>query len=133
MLTSRPGLIDKLGDELIGWLTTVSPDGQPQSSPVWFLVDGEDLLVYSQPETGKLRNIGSNPKVAFNLRSDPKGADVVTMEGLATIEPNAPMAHEIPEYVGKYSDLISSYGWTPESFATSYSVRIRIELTRVRS
>ena len=33
---------ERLEGELILWLTTVTPEGQPQSSPVWFLwIDGE--------------------------------------------------------------------------------------------
>jgi PPOX class probable F420-dependent enzyme len=133
MLSSKPGLIEKLDHDLIGWLTTVSPAGQPQTSPVWFLVEEEDLLVYSQPSTAKLRNIESNPKVAFNLRGDAEGDDVVTMEGDASIEPDAPLPDQIPRYVDKYGAKISSYGWTAESFARDYSVRIRIRPTRVRS
>ncbi|MGA8039589.1 MAG: TIGR03667 family PPOX class F420-dependent oxidoreductase [Acidimicrobiia bacterium] len=133
MLSSKPRLLEKLNHDLIGWLTTVSPAGQPQTSPVWFLVEEEDLIVYSQPSTAKLHNIGFNPKVAFNLRGDAEGGDVVTMEGHASIEPDAPLADQIPSYVDKYGAMISSYGWTAESFARDYSVRIRIRPTRVRS
>lgn len=133
MLNSKPGVIEKLDHDLIGWLTTVSPDGQPQTSPVWFLVDGDDLLIYSQPNTAKLRNIESNPMVAFNLRGDAEGDDVVTMEGRASVEPDAPLADQIPRYIDKYGAKIAGYGWTPDVFAGDYSVRIRIELTRVRS
>ena len=31
----------RLREEIIGWLTTVTPDGQPQPIPVWFVWDGE--------------------------------------------------------------------------------------------
>ena len=30
----------RLQTELIGWLTTINPDGQPQASPIWFVWDG---------------------------------------------------------------------------------------------
>ncbi len=53
---------ERLHDEEIAWLTTVRPDGQPQSVPVWFLWDGEGFLVYSRPGARKLRNIEANPK-----------------------------------------------------------------------
>ena len=48
----------RLKDELIYWLVTVGPDGAPQPSPVWALWDGATLLIYSRPDTPKLRNIG---------------------------------------------------------------------------
>jgi Pyridoxamine 5'-phosphate oxidase len=72
----------RLTGEPIGWLTTVNPDGQPQSSPVWFVWDGESLSLRSQPHAGKVRNVGANPGVAFHLArlpgevrpGDPRGA-----------------------------------------------------------
>jgi predicted pyridoxine 5'-phosphate oxidase superfamily flavin-nucleotide-binding protein len=36
---------ERLREEKIAWLTTVRADGQPQSVPVWFLWDGEALLI----------------------------------------------------------------------------------------
>jgi PPOX class probable F420-dependent enzyme len=40
----------RLRDEIIGWLTTVAPDGQPQPIPVWFVWDGDrSIRMYSQP------------------------------------------------------------------------------------
>jgi len=34
---------------------TVTPDGRPQSSPVWFVWDSEAVLVASEPSSGKVR------------------------------------------------------------------------------
>ena len=39
--------LERLETEVIGWLTTTNPDGQPQSSPIWFLWTNEDVLIYS--------------------------------------------------------------------------------------
>ena len=47
----------RLRSEQVAWLTTVRADGQAQSSPVWFLWDGETFLVYSQPGAPKVRNV----------------------------------------------------------------------------
>jgi Pyridoxamine 5'-phosphate oxidase len=33
--------LERLRTDLILWLTTVRPGGQPQSTPVWFHFDGE--------------------------------------------------------------------------------------------
>jgi PPOX class probable F420-dependent enzyme len=69
---------ERLRSEEIAWLTTVRPDGQPQSVPMWFLWDGEGFLVYSRPGVRKLRNIEANPRINLNLNSNENGGDIST-------------------------------------------------------
>lgn len=130
---SRSGRLaaQKLRDEEIIWLTTVSPKGQPESVPVWFYWDGETVLIYSQPGKPKVRNIEANPRVALNFNSDPQGNQVVRLSGRATIDPNAPKATGVPGMIDKYRDGIKRIGATPEQFAQGYSVAIRITPARV--
>ena len=80
----------RLRSEQVAWLTTVRADGQAQSTPVWFLWDGETFLLYSQPGAQKVRNVAANPKVSLHLGDDGAGGDVVTFEGTATVEPGHP-------------------------------------------
>ena len=63
----------RLRDELVAWLVTVAADGTPVPTPVWFLWDGESILVYSQPDKPKLRHIAVHPRVAVALRTDELG------------------------------------------------------------
>ncbi|MDE0609161.1 MAG: PPOX class F420-dependent oxidoreductase [Anaerolineaceae bacterium] len=44
-------------------LVTMMPDGQPQATPVWCKLDGDDILVNSQPGRRKDSNIRANNKV----------------------------------------------------------------------
>ncbi len=44
-------------------LTTIMPDGQPQTTPVWCKLDGNDILINSAPGRRKDKNIRANPKV----------------------------------------------------------------------
>jgi PPOX class probable F420-dependent enzyme len=115
----------RLRDELIGWLVTVSPAGAPQPSPVWFLWDEDGFLLYSQPETPKLRNIAANPRVALHLDGNGRGGDILIVSGRASTG-GAPPASDVPAYVAKYGALIERNGWTPASFAADYSVPVRI-------
>ena len=121
----------RLREELIGWLTTVSPDGAPQPVPVWFLWDGDrSILLYSRPGKRKLRNIAGNPKVSLNLDSDRVDADIVVCWGEIRVSEDPP-ATEVPDYVAKYAGRIAALGWTPEGFAADFSVPLRIEVTRI--
>lgn len=122
----------RLDSELIGWLTTINPDGQPQASPIWFLWDRGEILLFSRTRAPRNGNIADRPLVAFNLESAPKGEDVVTAEGEAWIVPDEPPASANPTYIAKYQGMLDEYGWTPEWFAAHYSVAIRIRPTRWR-
>jgi PPOX class probable F420-dependent enzyme len=122
----------RLRDETVGWLTTVGPDGTPQPSPIWFLWDGETVLMYSRPDTPKLRNIERNPRVALNLDGDGRGGDIVILTGEARIDREAPAATDYPEYLEKYRQRFARNGMTPEWFAEAYSVPIRMTPTRLR-
>lgn len=129
----NPAAEQRLRDELIIWLTTVSPSGQPQTSPVWFLWDGTEFLVYSLPNTARTRNIRANPPVSLNLDGDGQGGSVVTIEGAARVDLETPASTEMPAYASKYREKIAGHGWTPESFAADYPIPIRITPTRTRS
>jgi PPOX class probable F420-dependent enzyme len=133
MFQTRPELAAEFDQENVGWLTTVSPGGQPQSSVVWFLHVGDDLLIYSQGRAAKLNNLAANPKVALNLRGDAEGDRVATFEGTATIDRSPTPAHEDPRYLAKYEGEIVRLGWTPPQFAADYSVLIRLHIDRIRS
>jgi PPOX class probable F420-dependent enzyme len=116
----------QLREELIIWLTTVRPDGQPQSVPVWFLWDGETFLIYSQPGRQKLKNIGGAPRVGLHLNSNARGGDVVRIEGTAGVAQDVPPADGIGEYVKKYRESMTQIGFDPDGFARTYSVALRV-------
>ncbi|MDX6744236.1 PPOX class F420-dependent oxidoreductase [Actinocorallia sp. A-T 12471] len=46
-------------------LTTLMPDGSPQSSAVWPHADGEHLLVTTGTARRKYRNVAADPRVAL--------------------------------------------------------------------
>ena len=117
-------------EEIIAWLTTVRSDGQPQLVPVWFLWDGESVLIYSRSNRQKLRNIRGNPRVGLNLNCSARGGDVVRVEGTAEMMDEAPPANEVGEYVEKYRESIARIGFDEDGFSRAYSVAIRVAPTR---
>ena len=133
MISQTNNLSELLDQEVVAFLTAVREDGQPQTSPVWYMRDGDDIVVYNRPEARRLRSIKTNPHVAFNLRADTGGRSGVTLEGNALVEESLPPAEDFPGYEAKYAAEIAGLGWTPQSFSDDYPVGIRINVTRVRS
>jgi PPOX class probable F420-dependent enzyme len=121
----------RLREEIIGWLTTVTPEGAPRPIPVWFLWDGDrSILLYSRPEKRKLANMKANPNVSLNLDSDGIDADIVVCWGEMRVSDDPP-SNEVVEYLEKYRERIAALDWTPESFAADFSVPLRIDVSRI--
>ncbi len=124
--------LERLATERIAWLTTVTPEGQPQSVPVWFLWQDGTILVYGDNRAQRNRNIAANPRVSFHFNDD-AGSDVVFIEGEAAVDPSVGPILDHTAYLAKYMDrIISSFG-TPEQYAERYDVPIVIRPTRGRS
>ncbi len=58
---------DLFSRALLAVLTTVNPDGQPHSVPVWCDFDGEHVRVNMPAATKKARNLKRNPKLSLLL------------------------------------------------------------------
>jgi PPOX class probable F420-dependent enzyme len=124
--------LERLATERIAWLTTVTPDGQPQSLPIWFLWQDGRIVIYGDNRAQRNRNLAANPKVSFHLADD-DGEEIVFIEGEATLDASLPPLPEHPEYVAKYADRIAANYDSPEHFAQRYNVPIVIRPTRGRS
>jgi PPOX class probable F420-dependent enzyme len=123
----------RLRSDIIAWLTTVGSDGRPYTVPVWFLWEGETILIFSQPQKQKIRNLRKNARITLALDDSKLGEDVVIVEGTAELIEDPNMSVIIPAYVEKYGAIIQTMGWTPASMAADYSQGIRVTPTKFRS
>jgi PPOX class probable F420-dependent enzyme len=121
-----------LEDDQIIWLTTVGPHGTPQPSPVWFLWDGDTVLIYSYPATSKLRNIDRHPRVSPHFNCTPSGGDVIILTGDAWVDAGAAPVNVNPAYVDKYTEGLRDIGMAPDAFAQAFSVAIRVRPRSLR-
>jgi PPOX class probable F420-dependent enzyme len=121
-----------LREEVVVWLTTISPKSGPLPMPVWFLWDGADTVLMFSQDGARVRNIEADPRVSLNFGGDGRGGDIVVLSGRATVDRDAPAADRVEPYLEKYAEHIERVGPTPEQFAARYSVPIRIELTGLR-
>jgi PPOX class probable F420-dependent enzyme len=122
-----------LREDTMVWLTTVTPTGAPVPSPVWFVWQEPDtVLMFSQPDSPRIRNLEANPRVALHFDGNGAGGDIVVLSGTATMDPAAAPASDVPAYTEKYGGDIERIGLDPESFSARYSVPVRIALSRLR-
>jgi hypothetical protein len=62
------------------WLGTTTVSGAPHAAPVWGVVAGETLYLYSERSTVKARNLAADPRAVLHLES---GEDVLIVRGVA--------------------------------------------------
>lgn len=115
-------------------LTTIMPDGQPQTTPIWCNLDGDDILINTMKQFRKQKNMRLNPKItllAYRL-NDP----------LRNIEVRGRVVEMTEEgALDHLNELNMLYGSGPEFFGDSVDaelrhkfipVKIRIRPLRVR-
>ncbi|GHO79629.1 putative pyridoxamine 5'-phosphate oxidase [Ktedonobacter sp. SOSP1-85] len=56
-----------LQSKKLAHLATIGPDGAPQSSPMWFLWDGEYIKFTHTTNRKKFQNIQRDPRVAVSI------------------------------------------------------------------
>lgn len=122
-------VINRLQTDYYGWLTTVAKSGQPVPRLVWFYFDGSDVVVYSQPDAGKVRHLGNQPRVSLNLDSDGNGGGIIVVGGEARVDAEGVDCRRDEPYWRKYSAMSDQFGLT-EAMG-DYSTRLRITVDKV--
>jgi PPOX class probable F420-dependent enzyme len=72
-----------------GRLATASPSGSPHVAPVWFLVDGDDLVFTTARDTVKGRHLRANPRAALTVDVDVYPYSYVVVRGPVAVEEHA--------------------------------------------
>jgi PPOX class probable F420-dependent enzyme len=119
----------RLRTEPIIWLGTTRPDGRPHLVPVWFLWDGSTVLIFSLPDTQKVRNLRHNPTALLALNAADQGYDIVLLEGRASFVNDPSVRGTMPAFVEKYAHLPRR--WAADEWAEKFSVSIRITPVRL--
>jgi len=115
-------------------LTTVMPDGQPQTTPVWCNMDGNALLINTMRQFRKAKNIQANPMVsllAYRLNEPLRNIEVrgrvveITEDGALEHLNELNMLYTgLPNFFGDSIDAELKHKFSP--------VKVRIEPVRVR-
>jgi len=106
-------------------LTTLMPDGQPQTTPIWCNLDGDDVLINSMKQFRKQKNMRLNPKVtllAYHLK-----------QPLHNIEVRGQVVEMTEEGALEHlNELNVLYGGDPEFFGDSVDAELRHKFSPVK-
>ena len=109
-----------LKDEYVIWLTTIDANLTPQPRPVWFVTDGDDVILYSKPHTAKVGHIRVHPNVSLHFNTDREANEtVLVLLGTATLGAGVPAAKDFAPYMKKYKQGILDLDMKPEDFTDS--------------
>ena len=70
-----------LRKSLISRISTNGADGYPHTAPTWFLLDGDDIVVISERDTRKIKNLLADPRAAVQVGGEPGDAYAVLVRG----------------------------------------------------
>jgi general stress protein 26 len=115
-------------------LTTLMPDGQPQTTPIWCNLDGDYVLINTMQQFRKAKNMKLNPKVtllAYRLKRPLVNIEV--RGKVIEITDKGALDH-LNELNLLYSGKPNFFGDSvPAEYINKFTpLKVRIEPTRVR-
>lgn len=115
-------------------LTTLMPDGQPQTTPIWCNLDGDYVLINTMQQFRKAKNMQLNPKVTllayrlkkplFNIEVRGKVIEITEEGALEHLNELNLLYTGKPNFFGDSINAELIHKFTP--------LKIRIEPIRVR-
>jgi PPOX class probable F420-dependent enzyme len=94
-------------------VATVRADGRPHVAPVWFVLDGDDIVFNTSQTSVKGVNLLRDPRVSLVADDETPPYAFVMIEGIATLEDDlAQLRHWATEIARRYmgEELADAYG-----------------------
>jgi PPOX class probable F420-dependent enzyme len=117
-------------------LTTVMPDGQPQTTPVWCNREGEYVLINTMRGFRKEKNMRANPRVTLLAYDPQKPLRNVEIRGIVVEMSEEGALEHLNQLTGKYMGKPDArfFGDSiPAELAAVYTpVKVKIAPMRVR-
>ena len=115
-------------------LATLQPDGAPLAMPMWFLPDGDALVMVSVAGLRKVANLQRDPRVSVVAEAGARGAEIknVIVQGRAEILADGPERRALADrLLQRYHPDLERL-WGARSMPAD-RVMFRIRPSRVRS
>jgi len=106
-------------------LTTLMPDGQPQTTPVWCNLDGDEVLINTMKQFQKYKNMCLNPRVTLlAYRLDQPFRNIEVRGRVVEMSEEGALDH--------LNVLTAMYGGGSEFFGDSVDVDLRHKFDPVK-
>ena len=124
--------LDLLTRPVHGVLTTMGPDGRPQSSLVWVDVDGDVALVNTTLERRKGRNMLTNPRVSLLVVDPENTSRYIQIRGDAELTTDGALEH-LDALTRRYTRHPAFYGHVHPLERRAHETRVicRIHARRI--
>lgn len=93
----RAFLIEGTRTGKLGW---VAADGRPLVAPIWFVVEGDDLLFNTGADTAKARAIARDPRLVITVDLERPPYGFVQVQGVAEIIDDLPEVRRVATLAG---------------------------------
>jgi PPOX class probable F420-dependent enzyme len=97
-----------LRSRALALVSTLGPDGAPQTTPVWFVFDGEHVRFSLVEGRQKLRNLRRDPRASVVVVDPTEPTRYVELRGTVELEPDPELAVEravAVKYAGEHRDV----------------------------
>ena len=121
-----------LAEKRFAVVGTKNPDGSPHLAVMWYLVDGDDIVVNSAQGRIKDRNLAADPRMTVLVED---GYRWVRIDGLAKIEHDQAIARaDIRRLAARYyEDERNVEEAMKNNFSKQHRITYRLPLRRVAS
>jgi PPOX class probable F420-dependent enzyme len=113
--------------KVLAHVATLGPDGAPQVTPVWVMLDGEDIIINTALGRAKARNLASDARVAVSLTDPDNLYAAIVVRGSVTGFTTEGADEVIDQLAKKYLD-VDSYPMRREG---EIRVTVRIHPDRI--
>jgi PPOX class probable F420-dependent enzyme len=118
-----------LGSDAVAHVWTSNPDGSPQVSVVWVIVQDDEIVFGADAASRKVRNITANPRIVLSVEDDERNARGfqrhLVVHGRAAVQPG-PDPALMDRLARKYLGL-SRHPLALRDSPTSVIVRVAVE------
>ena len=110
-------------------LATVNPDGSPQQTVMWYLLDGDEILMNTAVGRVKHRNLEENAQISVCVEDEYR---YVSVAGAARLDLDQGRAHaDILRIAQRYEGIEGGHAYYDRNFRDARRASIRLKVDRV--